>query len=533
MKIARHNIGTRLAIGFAVLLAMMLALAGTGLRSLGNVQGHMHSIVHGHLQRTELLHHLSESVHIVARVSRTMALLSDQAAMDREALKIVKARERYEAAFKTYAATPQDAAEHAFVERLTAIEQRVRPLNDDVLVLARAGKQAEATALLLGRAGPLTQEWQDAIADHIDAELKAVEAEAQDAGANYAWAHALILWLSAAALLAGGVLAWRVTRSITVPIKAAMAVAQTVAAGDLTSIIEGHDEDETGRLMLALRQMNANLVRIVAEVRRGTDSIAGATADIASGNLDLSARTEQQAGALEETASSMEEITSTTRQNAGNARQATLLAASASAVARQGGAVVGRVVDTMNGINEASRKIVDIISVIDGIAFQTNILALNAAVEAARAGEQGRGFAVVASEVRNLAQRSATAAKEIKVLIADSVAQVGSGTTLVGEAGSTMSEVVASVQRVTDIMAEISAASAEQDAGIEQINRAVSDMDSVTQQNAALVEQAAAAAAALNQQAAELATVVGAFTLAAPARAGVAARSRQQDLSTI
>jgi methyl-accepting chemotaxis protein len=302
-------------------------------------------------------------------------------------------------------------------------------------------------------------------------------------------------------------------RSITRPLEEAVKIADGVAAGDLTQRIEAQSKDETGRLMQALRGMNESLVKIVGEVRLGTETIATASNEIASGNLDLSSRTEQQASSLEETASSMEELTSTVRQNADNARQANQLAVTASEVAVKGGTVVGQVVETMSSINESSKKIVDIISVIDGIAFQTNILALNAAVEAARAGEQGRGFAVVASEVRSLAQRSAAAAKEIKGLIDDSVGKVDAGSKLVGEAGSTMNELVDSVKRVTDIMAEIMAASQEQSSGIEQVNQAIAQMDQVTQQNASLVEEAAAAAESMQDQASKLSQVVGAFKL--------------------
>jgi methyl-accepting chemotaxis protein len=270
--------------------------------------------------------------------------------------------------------------------------------------------------------------------------------------------------------------------------------------------------------------MNDSLVGIVANVRGGTDTIAIASQEISAGNMDLSARTEQQASALEETAASMEELTTTVKQNADNARQANQLSIAASEVATQGGAVVGQVIVTMGSINESARKIVDIIGVIDGIAFQTNILALNAAVEAARAGEQGRGFAVVASEVRTLAQRSAAAAKEIKELIGDSVDKVDTGAKLVDQAGATMNEVVASIRRVTDIMGEISSASHEQTGGIEQVNQAIGQMDQVTQQNAALVEEAAAAAASMEEQAGKLAQVVSVFKLdqfaAAPAAAG-------------
>jgi methyl-accepting chemotaxis protein-1 (serine sensor receptor) len=302
-------------------------------------------------------------------------------------------------------------------------------------------------------------------------------------------------------------------RAISRPLEAAVTIAGGIAAGDLTQRIEVRSKDETGRLMQALKDMNDSLLGIVVQVRSGTDTIATASGQIAAGNLDLSSRTEEQASSLEETASSMEELTSTVRQNADNARHANILAVSASEVALKGGAVVAQVVETMASINDSSKKIVDIISVIDGIAFQTNILALNAAVEAARAGEQGRGFAVVATEVRNLAQRSAAAAKEIKTLIGNSVDQVAVGSKLVLDAGSTMDEVVASVRRVTDIMGEITAASEEQSAGIEQVNQAIAQMDQVTQQNAALVEQAAAAAESLLDQAGNLSQVVGLFQI--------------------
>jgi methyl-accepting chemotaxis protein len=299
----------------------------------------------------------------------------------------------------------------------------------------------------------------------------------------------------------------------------ALAAARQVADGDLTGKIEVRSGDETGQLLEALKLMNGSLVKIVGEVRQGTDAIATASGQIASGNQDLSSRTEEQASSLEQTAASMEELTSTVKQNADNARQANQLAVSASSVAVKGGAVVSQVVDTMGAINTSSRKIVDIISVIDGIAFQTNILALNAAVEAARAGEQGRGFAVVAAEVRNLAQRSAAAAKEIKTLIDDSVGKVDEGSKLVGEAGRTMEEIVDSVKRVTDIMAEITAASQEQTSGIEQINQAITQMDQATQQNAALVEEASAAAQSLQEQAQGLSIAVGVFKLDANAQA--------------
>jgi methyl-accepting chemotaxis protein len=346
--------------------------------------------------------------------------------------------------------------------------------------------------------------------------------------------------IASVAAIAGGVLfafifGTMLVRGISRSLNQAVNVSKAVAQGDLTHAIHVEGKDEAAQLLTALSAMQSSLVGIVGQVRQGTDTIATASSQIAAGNMDLSSRTEEQASSLEETAASMEEITSTVRQNADNARQANQMAVSASSVAVKGGSVVAQVVDTMGAINASSKKIVDIISVIEGIAFQTNILALNAAVEAARAGEQGRGFAVVAAEVRNLAQRSAAAAKEIKVLIDDSVSKVSEGSQQVAQAGKAMEEIVDSVKRVTDIMAEITAASQEQSQGIEQVNQAITQMDQVTQQNAALVEEAAAAAASLQEQAAGLSQVVSVFQLdneparqvsygAAPQRPGVSQR---------
>ncbi|MEW6369389.1 MAG: methyl-accepting chemotaxis protein [Pseudomonadota bacterium] len=327
----------------------------------------------------------------------------------------------------------------------------------------------------------------------------------------YAEAKQLLLGIGLLALVCGAAFGVLLTRSITRPLARAVGLAQQVASGDLTARIDASSRDEVGQLLAALKRMNESLLRTVSEVRTGTETIVTASRQIASGNLDLSSRTEEQASSLEETASSMEELTSTVRQNADNARQANALAQDASAIASRGGEVVSQVVTTMGSINESSKKIGDIIAVIDGIAFQTNILALNAAVEAARAGEQGRGFAVVASEVRNLAQRSAAAAKEIRSLISDSVAKVDMGGKLVEQAGSTMQEIVQGIARVTDIMSGIASASAEQTLGIEQVNAAITQMDDVTQQNATLVEEASAAAASLEEQAATLAELVSTF----------------------
>jgi methyl-accepting chemotaxis protein len=325
--------------------------------------------------------------------------------------------------------------------------------------------------------------------------------------------------------------AWMVARRIKQALDQAIGASQRIASGDLTGHIEVQSSDETGELLGSLKEMNEGLARIVGEVRTGAESIATATEQIAAGNSDLSQRTEEQASALEETASSMEELTSTVKQNADNAQAANQLAINASGVAVKGGEVISRVVRTMESITDSSKKISDIIGVIDGIAFQTNILALNAAVEAARAGEQGRGFAVVAAEVRSLAQRSAAAAKEIKALIEDSVGKVQDGSRLVEEAGRTTQEIVTSIKRVTDIMAEISAASLEQSSGIEQVNTAITQMDDVTQQNAALVEEAAAAAESLEEQAQQLVGVVARFTLEQAEKPQAAAEPRSSKRS--
>ena len=334
------------------------------------------------------------------------------------------------------------------------------------------------------------------------------------------------------AFMLGSVMTYYFVGSITRPLAHAVHIARTVAAGDLTAKVEVVGKDETAELLTALEEMTRSLIKIVSQVRAGTETISTASSEIASGNLDLSSRTEQQAGSLEETAAAMEELSSTVKHNSDNTKEAQSMANNASDIAQKGGAVVGDVISTMSSINDSSKKIVDIIAVIDGIAFQTNILALNAAVEAARAGEQGRGFAVVASEVRNLAQRSASAAKEIKALINDSVEKVGTGTKLVDQAGETMQEVVASVKRLTTIISEIANANQEQSTGLNQINTAIIEMDGVTQQNSALVEQAAAAAASMQEQAASLENVVRQFHLGGVAERGGPAKASTQRIAS-
>ncbi|RYE95339.1 MAG: HAMP domain-containing protein, partial [Oxalobacteraceae bacterium] len=407
--------------------------------------------------------------------------------------------------------------ERALFARLANVSKLYLSTRADIMKAKEAGSQEEANKHFEQGFLPVSKEYESIVQQLLDLQRKSIDASAQQVDAIAASSRNLLVALAGFVLALSLLCAWRLTVGITRPIGKAAAMARRIADGDLSQdasiVVDRTSRDESGQLLLALADMNANLLRIVAQVRTGTETIATASGEIAAGNLDLSARTEQQAGSLEETASSMEELTATVKQNAENARQANQLAISAADVAARGGAVVSEVVVTMESINAASRKIVDIIGVIDGIAFQTNILALNAAVEAARAGEEGRGFAVVASEVRSLAQRSAAAAKEIKDLIGDSVDKVGAGSALVNQAGATMNDVVTSIRRVTDIMAEISAASHEQSAGIEQVNHAIAQMDQVTQQNAALVEEAAAAADSMREQSRQLTLTVSTFRL--------------------
>ena len=423
---------------------------------------------------------------------------------------------------KAYLSTQLNAEETQIIERMKPLTAQVRQAIAKYQTLLQQQDKAALQAFTEKELYPAT----DPLVEEFD---KLIKVQVQVAADEYASAQARFnrqftgtLIIVPIVLVLAGVLAWIWVRYIVGSLNTAVGVAETVAAGDLTSRIESRTTDEIGHLLGALRRMNDSLLGIVGQVRNSSDSIATGSAQIAMGNADLSERTEKQASNLEETAASMEELTSTVRQNSDTARQASQLAHEANRVAEQGAHVVGQVVSTMDTISASSRKIVDIIAVIDGIAFQTNILALNAAVEAARAGEQGRGFAVVAGEVRTLAQRSAQAAKEIKALIEESVANVSAGTGLVGEAGKTMAEIQQQVKRVNDLINEISAAGAEQTTGIDQISQAVMELDQVTQQNAALVEESAAAAESLKQQAAQLAQAVSVFKVDAAAASAAA-----------
>jgi methyl-accepting chemotaxis protein len=506
------KITTRLNLGFAVIIAILLLLAGV---TAWRVE--MASEATMRMERSAELLQLAGNWQGDNRQNSARSLAvgySEGGAMFDFFKEAMAATSRgANETQKAFLAKAQDSESKKRAENVGELRNAWLAVRNQVNALKVAGDSAGARALVQGKFVPITEEYIRVTQVLVDGEAANVRAAQQEVKEMFRQLYVLGALLMALALATAFFISWNLSRSISRSINTALVAAQSIGDGDLTHRVITSSKDEIGQLLLALSTMQGNLVKIVTDVRQGTDTIATASSQIAAGNMDLSSRTEQQASSLEETAASMEELTSTVKQNADNARQANQLAVSASSVAVKGGSVVAEVVGTMSAINASSKKIVDIIGVIDGIAFQTNILALNAAVEAARAGEQGRGFAVVAAEVRNLAQRSAAAAKEIKTLIGDSVDKVEEGSKQVAEAGKTMDEIVGSVKRVTDIMAEITAASQEQTAGIEQINQAITQMDQVTQQNAALVEEAAAAAASLQEQAAGLSQVVSVFRL--------------------
>ncbi|QBE64599.1 methyl-accepting chemotaxis protein [Pseudoduganella lutea] len=520
LKIAR-----KLLLAFAVVQLLMLVLGIACLQSMSRINDASDDLAENWLPSVRGVMQVRADVNDLRRLELAFLLASTVQEKDRIAQQMdtVQGASRDNAA--RYEKLISSPAERALFDSFGGSWQAFLAEHGKLMALSRAGNNDEARAIANGSASRLLREMNTTLDKLVQMNVEGGDAASANATQLYQSTKAWTIGLLVGAVTAGIALALWVAGIVAKPLREAVDVARTVAGGDLTRSIHVRSRDETGELLAALKDMTANLQSLVAQVRTGTETISTASSQIAAGNQDLSSRTEQQASSLEETASSMEELTSTVRQNADNARQANQLAQSASSIAVRGGEVVGEVVGTMASINAASQRIVEIIGTIDSIAFQTNILALNAAVEAARAGEQGRGFAVVASEVRNLAHRSAAAAKDIKQLIGDSVQKVDAGSRLVDEAGSTMRDIVASIARVSDIVSEITAASNEQSTGIEQVNEAVTQMDQVTQQNAALVEQSAAAAEAMQQQAARLAELVATFRVNADAMAGLAAQA--------
>jgi methyl-accepting chemotaxis protein len=519
------KIGARLGVGFAGILLLLVALTIIGVLRMQGASGTTDTLINVKVKNERLIGEWLKVIEVNAARTTAAWLAADPADQKIVEDQMKAASARATEIQEILRVAIQDPRAREVYQKVLSARQAYSDTRKAVFKAKADGDAALGKKLFDGDMAAQRGVYLEGLNELFSLQKKLLDETAEDIRQQYRSGSVLLIVLGACAVVLGVGFAFWITHSITVPIGAAVRVAEAVSSGDLSSDIVSDSQDETGQLMHALKRMNDNLVNIVGQVRSGTETIATGSRQIAAGNLDLSGRTESQASSLEETASSMEELTSTVQHNAENARQANQLAISASEIASRGGAVVAEVVTTMGSINDSSRKIVDIISVIDGIAFQTNILALNAAVEAARAGEQGRGFAVVASEVRNLAQRSAGAAKEIKELIDDSVLKVSTGSALVDRAGSTMEEIVQSILQVTEIMNQITSASDEQRAGIEQVNQAITEMDQVTQQNAALVEEAAAAAASMQDQSARLAEVVSVFKLDATplARAGVPA----------
>jgi methyl-accepting chemotaxis protein len=527
MRLSNLPIAKRLYLGFGMVVALLVLLVSSSYANFARLGNASDMNIHTYQVLAEVDAALMALVNIETG-ERGFALTGKDASLEPYHSGQQDFRAHLDSARKLTSDNPrqQDRLQRLSEAQQTWLDTAIEP----AIRLRRQSADADMAAVVADEQAGKGKQSMDAMRKLV-AEVKAEESTLM---AQRKQEVLLLQDRMASTLVGGGILAvvlavtaaiW-LARNITLPLREAVALAGRVAKGDLSASVEVRSKDEIGQLMAALKEMNDALRDIVGRVRAGTDTIATASGQISAGNQDLSSRTEQQASSLEETASSMEELTSTVKQNADNARQAKQMAATASATAVRGGEVVAQVVETMGSINTSAHRIADIISVIDGIAFQTNILALNAAVEAARAGEQGRGFAVVAGEVRTLAQRSAAAAKEIKALIDDSVDKVQAGSRLVDQAGNTMDEVVGSVQRVSDIVSEIAAASDEQRAGIEQVNGAITQMDQVTQQNAALVEEAAAAAEALQEQAHGLAQLVATFRTGADPMAAAAPRPR-------
>ena len=526
MHLRNFTVKGQLSFSFGLLAVVVLIVAFFAIRTLSESYDDFTRYSRVDVAQAQLVTDVRGAVNRRAMAARNLVLVGtpEDTAIEKQAVTTAH-EDTQQALAKLNALVKEDVhttdLERQLVAEINRIEGLYGPVALDIVKMALDGKKDEAIVKMNKECRPLLAALLKASKDYLDFSNGHAHATVVEAGDDYAHARRLLLAAGVLAVAAALSLGFVITRHLVGSLGGEPAdaadLARAVAAGDLTSPIEVKQGD-TASLMAQLRLMQTSLASVVSNVRQSAESVTSASAEIAKGNNDLSGRTEQQASALQQTAASMEELSSTVTHNAGSARQANQLALNASNVAAQGGEVVGRVVETMKGINDSSKKIADIVSVIDGIAFQTNILALNAAVEAARAGEQGRGFAVVASEVRSLAQRSATAAKEIKTLIDHSVQEVEQGTRLVATAGATMSDVVASIRRVTDIIGEVSAASGEQSQGVAQVGQAVAQMDQVTQQNAALVEESAAAASSLSQQAERLLQSVAVFKLAAHAQ---------------
>ena len=518
MHLPRLTVRIRLLFGFGALVLALTLVGSVGVFGLLDLKQQTRHVVSTLFPNTYLSNGMIHDLNTGARALRNTLVVSDPQAVQRELGRMAAARRSIAEKVEQLEFASRSPEERALLDQVGKARATYESAEDGFVAALKAGQPEAARAIFLAEIrGAKQADYIAAVEALVESQSEAMARVGAGVEATVASMIVQILVVGGIGIVAGMAIGYVVTRRLMRQLGGepdyAVEVARRITDGDLVQPVTTVAGDRSS-VLAAMRAMQETLARVVGHIREATDHVAIGSREIAQGNADLSQRTEEQASSLEETASSMEELTSTVKQNADNARQANQLAASASEVAAKGGAVVGEVVSTMDAISASSKKIADIISVIDGIAFQTNILALNAAVEAARAGEQGRGFAVVASEVRNLAQRSAGAAKEIKELITDSVGKVDSGTKLVADAGNTMAEVVASVKRVTDIMAEITAASLEQSSGIEQVNQAIVQMDQVTQQNAALVEESAAAAESMEEQAKQLSSVVAVFKVA-------------------
>ena len=516
MNLNQIRVKTKLMLGFGLLAAIVLLVSGIALSSLGRSDERFVAYLDTVGQREQVALDVRGAASRRAISARNLVLVTQEGDRALEKGDVFRAHEDMQKAvarLKKLVDEAPDAidTDRSQVAEIVRLESLYGPVALDIVAKALDGRRDEAIVKMVAECRPLLASLLKATTEYVGYEKEQAKKRVETANAAYARDRLLLIGVCLAAVAAALGMGWLLAAAVTRPLNRAVQLAEAVAAGDLSSDIVVDRGDELGQLLAALKRMNGSLVGMIDKVRESADGIATASQQIASGNQDLSSRTEQQASALQQTASSMAQMTTTVQQTADSSRQATQLAQSAAEVAGRGGDVVQRVVNTMGEISESSRKIGDIISTIDGIAFQTNILALNAAVEAARAGEQGRGFAVVAGEVRTLAQRSAQAAREIKALVGASVERVAAGSQLVGEAGSTMNDVVSQVRRMNDLMSEINASANEQSSGIGQVNQSVAAIDQGTQQNAALVEQSAAAADSLQQQAAGLLGVISQF----------------------